>query len=239
MIRTIILAIYLVTGFILSLPSLLKVKSFDNQNKVHEVDRITGKVIKRLAKGVVSLSGARVSIRGKENLPETGPVLFVSNHQSYFDIPILIALMDKPLAFIAKMELSKIPMLSTWMKYMHCVFMDRKDVRQSLKAINKGVKFLKEGYSLVIFPEGTRSEDGSLREFKPGALKLATKSKVPIVPVTIKGAYKIMPRDNLKIRPADVEVIISEPIFIDDEMAKDSMKLSNKVRHIIEEELNK
>lgn len=239
MIRTLIVAVYLIFALIFSIPSLIRAKGFAKKGKIKEKDELTNKVIKSLGKGLVKLSGARVKIIGEENIPKDGSALFVSNHQSNFDIPILVAITNIPIAFIAKMELSKIPLLSRWMEQMNCVFIDRRDVRQSLKAIKKGAKLLKDGYSLVIFPEGTRSEDGRMKDFKPGGLKLATKSKSRVVPVTIKGAHKIMPKGKLKIMPADVEVVFLKPIIVDEEIAKDSKALSDRVKEVIEKELEK
>jgi 1-acyl-sn-glycerol-3-phosphate acyltransferase len=177
-------------------------------------------------------------VTGEENLHKEGPVLFVSNHQGNFDIPILLGFIDKPKAFIAKKELTKIPILRTWMEYMQCVFIDRSDARQSLKAINRGAELLQEGYSQVIFPEGTRSEDGTLREFKPGSLKLALKANVPIIPITIKGSYNMMPKGDWKIKAAKVEVIISPPVSTENVSVKESNELTEKVKTIIESHLN-
>lgn len=160
-------------------------------------------------------SGAKIEIHNLENIPKDKNVLFVSNHQSDFDIAIFMGLIPKNTGFVAKVELQKIPFLSEWMRYIHCVFMDRRDMKQSLQTILDGIKNLKEGYSMVVFPEGTRSKSEHMGEFKPGSFKLATKSKVPIVPVTINGSYKIMEGNHYLIRPAYVDVTIHEPIFLE------------------------
>ncbi len=239
MFRTIMVAIYLIFAFICSLPSLIKVNILEKNNRMKEKEELTNRVLGKIARGLIKTSGSTVKVIGQENIPDEGPVLFVGNHQSLFDIPILIGYIKRNKGFIAKVELSKIPVFSKWMEKLNCVFIDRSNVRQSLKAINKGVKHLKNGYSMVIFPEGTRSSDGIIGEFKPGSLKMATKSKATIVPVTIKGAYNIMSRDSLAIKPSNVELVISKPIYIDDENEKDSKGLADKVRDIIYKELNK
>lgn len=238
MFRTIIWIIYFIFRILVITPYLITFKSLDKQNRIEERDKLAYKVGRNWGRDLIKASGSKIKVIGEENIPEDGSVLFVSNHQSYLDIPILLGFIDKPKAFIAKAELSKYPIFSTWMKALKCIFIDRSDVRQSLRAIKEGIKLLKEGYSLVIFPEGTRSKDGTLMEFKQGSLKLATKSGVPIVPVTIKGAKDIMPRGKLVIRPTNVEIIISKPIFMDDDIAKDSKALNEKVRNIISENLN-
>ena len=132
----------------------------------------------------------------------------MSNHQSNFDIPLFLVYVEKHKGFVAKTELKKIPILRTWMEHINCVFMDRNDLRQSVKTIIEGIKVIKEGHSLVIFPEGTRSKGGPMGEFKAGSFKLATKPKAPIVPVTIKNSSKIMEQNGNKIKPADVEIYI-------------------------------
>ncbi|KXG74997.1 lysophospholipid acyltransferase family protein [Thermotalea metallivorans] len=237
MLKTILWFIYFVFSLLYTIPALLKVQFLNRQNRINERDEITHRTAQRWARMLVNLSGSQIKVMGEENVPKEGAVLFVSNHQSNFDIPILLGFIHKPKSFIAKKELSRIPILSTWMKYMQCVFIDREDARQSLKAINRGAELLKEGYSQVIFPEGTRSADGRLGEFKPGSLKLALKANVPIVPVTIKGAYHIMPKGQLKIQPAQVEVIISPPIQVGNISAKESGELAEKVRKVIGEKL--
>lgn len=237
MFRTIIWVIYFIIKLVAITPKLIKLKSFERKNEVEKQDKLAYKVARAWGRDLMEKSGSKIKVIGEENVPKDGPVLFVSNHQSYLDIPILLGFIDKPKAFIAKKELAKIPVFSTWMESLRCIFIDRSDVRQSLRAIKKGIKLLKEGYSFVIFPEGTRSEDGKLREFKQGSLKMATKSKTPIVPVTIKGANKIMPRGKIVIIPTDVEVIISKPIFMEDDIAKDSKALTQKVWNIINDNL--
>ncbi len=119
------------------------------------------------------------------------PVLFVSNHQGSFDIPLLLGYIDKPKAFIAKWELRYLPFIGSWMKELGCIFIKRNDFRQTLKAFKGAGEVFKKGQSLVIFPEGTRSRSSKLGEFKRGSLKIALREKVPVVPVTIKGSYKL------------------------------------------------
>ncbi|RKD22159.1 1-acyl-sn-glycerol-3-phosphate acyltransferase [Caminicella sporogenes DSM 14501] len=237
MIRTIILATYLIPALIFSIPSLMKAKLLEKKGKLDERNRLAFEVVSKMSRRLIKLSGSQIKVVGEENIPRDKAVLFVSNHQSNFDILLLLGFIDKPKAFIAKVELMKIPILSQWMKAMGCIFIDRKDVRQSLRAINEGANILKEGHSLVIFPEGTRSKDGQLGQFKHGSFKLATKSNVPIIPVTINGAYKIMPKGKLIIKPSKVEMIISKPIYADEEIKRDSKMLADKVKNIIEENL--
>ena len=183
-------------------------------------------------------TGLKINIYGGEDLP-SGGVLFVANHQSYFDVGIFLGYVPKNKGFIAKIETSKIPLVQSWMKQLRCIFLDRKDLRQAAKTILEGVEILKDGYSLVIFPEGTRGADGKMLPFKAGAFKLATKSKCPIVPVTIDGAYKIMPKDSNFIHGAEVDITIHDPVYTDNLTSEEEKALPNKIYKIIEKAITK
>ncbi len=238
MIRTIRWFLHFGVSLLGLFPILCKVKYLDRFEKIIERDKIVSKTAREWSRELIALSGCEIKVTGEEYIPKNDPVLFVSNHQGNFDIPILLGFIQKPKAFVAKEELRKFPMVSIWMKYMNCIFMDRNNPRESIKAINEGVKILKEGYSLVIFPEGTRSKDGKLGEFKAGALKLATKSGVPIIPITIKGSNGIMEKGSFMIKPAKVEVIIAPPIKTKDNLGKETKGLTETVRNIISKNLS-
>ena len=168
------------------------------------------RVTRAWARLMISVTGNKIRVENQEFVPK-GPVLFVANHQSYFDIPVMMAYTPHFAPFIAKVELEKVWMLSFWMRQMGCLFMDRKNMRQSLQVILDGIEILKKGESLVIFPEGTRSQDGQVMDFKPGSLKLAVKANVPIVPVTLINTYKVF-EENKRVRKADVSVIFHKAI---------------------------
>jgi 1-acyl-sn-glycerol-3-phosphate acyltransferase len=239
MLRTIIWFLHFWGYLILIMPSLLKVRALHRAKKIEMRDREVDRIVKKWARSMVNFSGSKVIVTGGEHIPPRGGVVFISNHQGNFDIPILLGFIDKPKAFIAKKELKKFPLISSWMYYMNCVFMDRSSARAGLKAIQEGVAFLKQGYSQIIFPEGTRSWGDQLGEFKPGSFKLATKAEVPIVPVTIKGSYNIMEANGGLIKPAVVEVFISEPVPTIGLSKKEVEQLPEKVRNIIALQLQK
>ncbi|MEL7564257.1 MAG: lysophospholipid acyltransferase family protein [Dehalobacterium sp.] len=237
MLRTIIWFAYFWVFLILIMPELIKVKALHKAEKFTERDLEVDRVVKKWARSLVKLSGTKVFVTGQEHVPAQGGVVFVSNHQGNFDIPILLGYIDKPKAFIAKKELKKMPLISSWMYYMNCVFIDRGHPRAGLKSIQEGAAYLKQGYSQVIFPEGTRSRSNNMGEFKPGSFKLATKAEVPIVPVTIKGSYHIMEANGGLIKPAVVRVIISEPVSTKGLSKEETDELPEKVRNIIELQL--
>jgi 1-acyl-sn-glycerol-3-phosphate acyltransferase len=215
-----------------------KLMRLGRQGKTTERDACAHAIARKWAQTGLALNGSVIKVSGRENVPATGGVLFVANHQSNFDIPILIGHIPRDKGFIAKLELLKVPSFGRWMRNIGCIFIDRRDARQSLTAMNLAAERLKEGHSLVIFPEGTRSNDGTLGQFKPGSLKLAMKAKVPIVPVTIAGSMNIMPKGTSLIKSAIVNVTISPPLILDEIPEKDSNEIAEKVRNIIISNLN-
>jgi len=207
------------------------------QNNIAGRDACAQAAARNWARKAITANGSVIQVTGIENIPLSGGVLFVSNHQSNFDIPILIGFLPRDKGFIAKAELLKIPVFRMWMKALGCVFINRKDARQSLVALNQAAEKLKAGHSLVIFPEGTRSSDGKLGRFKAGSLKLALHANVPVVPVTIKGSMHIMPKGTSLIKSARVEVIVSEPIMAGQMPGKDIHAVTEMVRDIIRQNL--
>lgn len=194
-------------------------------------------ITKAWAKLMIALTGNTIEVIGKELVPP-GPVLFVMNHQSNFDIPTCMACLPHFAPFVAKIELEKVPILSWWMKKMGCLFMDRDNMRQSLNIILEGIEILKKGQSLVIFPEGTRAKDGVMMDFKPGSLKLATKANVPIVPATINNTYKVFEENN-RIRKAKVTITFHDAIDTTTLSRDEINQLHVTVRDIIKSSLER
>ncbi|MBQ1228443.1 MAG: 1-acyl-sn-glycerol-3-phosphate acyltransferase [Firmicutes bacterium] len=156
---------------------------------------------------------ADINVVNPENLPESGPVVYVANHQSYGDMPLLFYVVkNHQIGFVAKDSLKGSPFFGAWINASRGLYINRGDARASLQTINDGAELLKQGFSLVIFPEGTRSHCAEMGEFKAGSLKLATKAKVPIVPVTISGTYHFFEETGAITWGVHVDVIIHEPI---------------------------
>lgn len=176
-----------------------------------------------------------VTIKGKENIPNV-PCCYIGNHTSILDIPILIDSVGKCMGFVAKKEMVKAPVLGYWMSKYNCVPLDRGNAREAIKVIKKGSENIKNGYSMAIFPEGTRSKNGELMEFKKGSLKLATMAKAPIVPVTIDGAYRAFEIDR-KFKPIDITITFSEPIYTENLSREEEKSLMEKVRSEIAKNL--
>jgi len=230
MLRTIVWFIYFWIYQLALIPKYFYFKNMSKKTELREsFDAKVDKEAKRWARSLVKLAGGDITVIGEEKIPADQAVVFVANHQGNFDIPVLLGYIKKPKAFIAKKEAKKMPMIGDWMKFMNCVFMDRSNPREALKAINEGAQNVKDGYSLVIFPEGTRSPDGKLKEFKQGSLKLALKAKAPIVPVAISGTFDMMQKGKRIIRPAKVEVRIGDPIFTDELTGHESKMIMERV----------
>jgi 1-acyl-sn-glycerol-3-phosphate acyltransferase len=238
MLRTIIWFIYFWLFLVFTLPFLAYAKIQELRGNTKARDRVAAKAARIWSRSLIWLAGGKVTVIGQENLPKDQQVVFIGNHQGNFDIPLLLGYVDKPLGFIAKIEMLKMPIVCAWMKYLHCVFMDRNDIRQSVSAINEGVENIKNGHSIAIFPEGTRSKGDKVGEFKAGSFKLATKANALIVPLTMKNSYKLFEANNKKMKPAKVEIIISPPINTKDLSAQEIKELPDTVRNIIVNNLN-
>lgn len=189
------------------------------------------RIPKRWAAGLLKIAGADVTVRGLEHMPE-GAVLLSANHEGNFDIPVLLGHLEKPFGFISKKEVKKIPIVAKWMMIMPCVFIDRSDRRQAVAAIREGSAMLKQGRSIVIFPEGTRSKGGGVAEFKSGSLRLAKDSGVPIVPVAISGTSAMMEKNGGWIKPAQITVEILPPLL---PASYENMQLKDAAAHIREQ----
>lgn len=182
---------------------------------------------------LLKLAGARVRVHGQEHIPNE-PVVYVANHQGNFDIPIMITATRHPKAFISKIEVKKIPMIASWMELMGCIFIDRSDRRQSVKAIRAGVETIQSGQSIIIFPEGTRSQGGPMKEFKAGSLTLATSSGAKIVPVAIDGSYRLLEMKK-RIKPGIVDVTFLPAIDPADVSNKElTAKVEAMIRQVVE-----
>ena len=240
MFRTIIWFIWFWLSLLISIPFSMRVKYLLKKNKVSEAEKLIYTCTSFWAKSLLKLAGVKVELHGIENIPKDRNVLFVGNHQGNFDIPIYISQIPELIGFISKIEIEKVPFVRTWMRYMHCVFMDRSNIRKSGEAIIKGINNLKDGKNIVIFPEGTRSKGDKLGEFKAGSFKLATKSKCPIVPITMNGSYKIMEANSkFKITPANIQFFIHPLIEVADLSKEEINELPKRVEEIISSKLPK
>lgn len=210
-----------------------KIKLFFIRKKSdRDGDLYAYEMTRNISRHVLKISKTKTDIRGVENIPEE-PCIFVCNHQAIFDAFLLIANISKITGFISKIEIKSYPLIGYWIKQMHSVFIDRKNIRQAVKAIDEGVENLKKGYSMIIFPEGTRSLKSEMAEFKKGSMKLAIKAGVPIVPITIDGTYRVLEVGN-KVQGHLVKMIVHKPIYLNEISKYDRKNLSQLVHDLIE-----
>ena len=181
------------------------------------------------------ITGVTLTVEGLENIPKEGPCVFVGNHRSYYDIPLLLASLDKPHGILAKEELEKIPLLNRWMKLLGCVFVQRDDLRASVRALNDATAIVESGRSFVIFPEGTRykGEEGGVGEFKNGAFRIAVKTGAPVIPVAITGARALFENNGNRCHPGRVHICILPPIRTAGMSKAEQKQLPEAVRQTI------
>ena len=220
--RTIIWFLYFWLYLIVVLPEYWRVCRMEKRGETERHDRLVRKHVQNWAGRLLRLAGAEITTTGRENIPE-GPVVFVANHQGYFDIPLMLTQLDKPNPIVAKKEIMKLPMIRGWMEQLRCVFLDREDPRKSMESLKSAQELLGKGYSVTIFPEGTRNSGGELGEFKAGAIRVATRAQVPVVPVCIDGSYKLMKKGSLWIHPAKVKIRIL-PAISTEEMSREEIR---------------
>ena len=181
----------------------------------------------------VWLAGIRLRVRGSEHIPHQQSAVYIANHQSNFDIPILYGGLPLQFRWLAKKELFGVPLFGLAMKRCGYIPIDRSDRRKAMHSMTEAARQINEGTSVVLFPEGTRTPDGELKEFKKGGFLLAVKAQVPLVPVAICGSYRVMSRNSWRIEPGVVDIEIFPPIATTGMKNGDLGQLMNRTRQPI------
>ncbi len=191
-------------------------------------------------RGVGFFGGAKITVLHRENIPTDRAACFIGNHRSFFDIICTYPLMKRPTGYLAKINMEHVPLLSTWMRNIHCLFLDRNDIKQGLETILKAIDLIKSGVSVFVFPEGTRCrEEGTMLPFHAGSFKIATRPGAPVVPVTIVNTGAIW-EDHFPIVKAQRVIIdFGEPIETAGMKPADRTALPEKVRGIMMETYEK
>lgn len=212
--RTFIWFVYFWGYMLLHLPTMRRGLKALQAGDFAAADAIARKHVPQWCNTLLKLAGTEVTVTGQENLPE-GPCVFAANHRSYYDIPLMLTQLGKPIPLVSKIEVQKIPLVRRWMELLHCLFLDRDDPRQGMQIINDAAELIEKGYSVGIFPEGTRykGEEGEVGTFLAGAFRIASKSGAPIVPVAIGNSRACLEGDgHFTMKPAKVTVTILPPI---------------------------
>lgn len=175
---------------------------------------------------LLKISGVKVTVIGEEKIPVDSAVLYVANHRSMFDIFLTYSRCKNRTGFVAKKEIEKFPLLSDWMRALHCLFLDRKDIKEGLKTILAAIEKIKSGISIFIFPEGTRCKaesDLEMLPFHDGSFKIATKTKCPIVPVALNNTSRIFEDHFPIVKPTHVVLEYCDPIY-PDQLDRETLK---------------
>ncbi len=224
MIRTIVAVLFLVLFLLISYV-LFFIEWLIGKKNPEKKAYSSLRIVQWAFRVILWISGVKVTVKGKENIPEEA-ALFVGNHRSIFDVLVLYTQCEKMAGFVSKDVIEKIPSLRVWMRYLHCIFLDRKDPRSGMKMILQAIEYIKQGISIYIFPEGTRNkgEELTVLPFKEGSFKIATKSGCPIVPVAINNAVNVLEAHFPRIHKTHVIVEYGTPIDAK-QFSKDEQKV--------------
>ncbi|WNV58317.1 lysophospholipid acyltransferase family protein [Oscillospiraceae bacterium NTUH-002-81] len=213
MIRTILIALTLFLYLVLLLP-VLGIEWIYHKINPEKADYQQLRMVQAAFRLMLKMTGARIQVIREENVPKDRAVLYVGNHKSYFDILLTYSRVPRLTGYVAKKEMESFPILSIWMKRLHCLFLDRKDIKQGLKTILTGIDLIKNGISVCIFPEGTRNKSNDrLLPFKEGSLKMAEKTGCPIIPFAITNSSKLFEDHMPFVRPCDIIIEYGKPIY--------------------------
>ena len=235
MIRFIFVVLFVVLFLILSTPLML-VEWIIGKFNPGLKDRSSLAIVNWAFRWVIRLSGTKVIAIGEENIPTDTAVLYVGNHRSFFDVVLTYVRVPRPTGYIAKKEMLKWPLLNIWMKDLHCLFLDRHDIKAGLKTILQAIEKAKNGISICIFPEGTRNKTpDTFLPFHEGSFKIAEKANVPIIPMTIVNSAAVFEDHFPKIKKATVVIEYGKPIY-PKELDKETRKsMGTYVQNIISE----
>lgn len=193
------------------------------------------------ARTVLTICGVKVRVVGLEKVDLSRNYVYVSNHASMFDIPVILARVPDQIRIIYKKELEIIPFFGWGLKFGPYIGIDRGRGNKAIKSLDEAIQRIQRGASVLLFAEGTRTRDGKLRPFKRGAFNLAVRAGIPVVPLTINGSFAILPKRSVNIRPGTVELILDSPIPVPEAEGKDGeIKLMQDVhaaiaRHYIDQ----
>ena len=235
MLRLIIVATFVILFLICSIP-LFFIEWLIGKWKPDVKSRSSLAIVNWAFCVVAFLSGTNVITVGEENVPKDKAVLYVGNHRSFYDIILTYPKVPRPTGYVAKKEMLKVPLLSVWMKYLHCLFLDRDNIKEGLKTILQAIEMVKSGISVCIFPEGTRNKTAdTFLPFHDGSFKIAEKSGAPIIPMTIVNSAAVFEDHFPKIKKATVVIEYGKPIYLNEMSREEKKVIGATVKAVIEE----
>ncbi len=233
MIRLVLVALFVTVFLIVSLPIQFVefiIGKFDPDVK----SRSSLAIVNWAFRVVLFLSGVSVTVLGEENVPKDEAVLYIGNHRSYFDVIMTYVRVPRPTGYMAKVGMLRVPSLSTWMKYLHCIFLDRSNIKAGMQSILDAIEKVRSGISICIFPEGTRNRtEETLLAFHDGSFKIAEKTGCPVVPMSINNAGAIWEEHLPWIKKAHVVIEYGKPIYVRDLDREQKRHLSATVQDVI------
>ncbi|MDL2215956.1 1-acyl-sn-glycerol-3-phosphate acyltransferase [Ruminococcaceae bacterium OttesenSCG-928-N02] len=235
--KTLLWFIYFFVSLICLIPYQAYVALLKKTGKEEKAQAKVNDIVRWWMGSLLRLAGVTADVQGAQYLPE-GPAVFICNHQGYFDIPLLLVHLNAAHGFVAKQEIKRIPLLGQWMRWIHCIYLDRASGASGIATMNIAVQQLKRGHSLIIFPEGTRSRGGPIKEFKAGATSIAKRAGVPIVPICINGSYKAMEANGMKIKKAHCDLVVLPAVDVTDMGREEFRNLHTQLQKGIEGTLN-
>lgn len=236
--RIIVVGATVILFLVLGIPVYLFLLLFGKVNR-YKSDLWALRIVQAVFKFILWISGVKLTVIGEEKVPKDVPVLYVANHRSMYDILLTYSRCPRLTGYVAKKEVLKVPLLRDWMKKLYCLFLDRDNPREGLKTILTGIDQVKNGISICIFPEGTRSRTGEMLPFKEGSMKIAEKTGCPVVPMAISNSAEIFENHFPWVHSSKVVLEYGEPIMVK-ELPKEERKfLGAYTQQVIQTMLDK
>lgn len=236
MIRFILVSGFLILFLVLSFPILIVewiIGKFNRDLK----DRSCLAIVQWAFRVIMWLAGTNIIVLGEENIPKDTAVVYIGNHRSYFDVVMTYMRVPNLTGYVAKKEMFRWPFLRLWMMNLHCLFLDRDDIKQGLKVILEAIEKVKNGISICIFPEGTRNEvNDTFLPFHEGSFKIADKGDVPIIPMAIVNAADIWEDHFPRIKKTTVVIEYCKPVYMKDLSRETKKNMGAYITEIIKQE---
>ena len=236
--RSILIILLIAVYLIVTLPVLLILWLIRRKDE-KKAERGTHRFISWILRAIAALAGVKLTVKGLENVPDE-PVLYFSNHRSFFDVVLTYPLCSLPTSYVAKEDLKHIPLFGVWGTLMRCLFFDRSNARASVKMILDGVSYLKDDTSVYIFPEGTRNKNAQqtpLLEFHDGSFKMASRSGRAMLPVAIDGSVDIWEAHMPWVHKTAVTITYGRPVYFRDLSPEDQKHIGAYMKQTLEEML--
>lgn len=225
---------FAISGMFVAIPKLHKYEKLAAEGKIDNLAAKASEVARKWSDYCLGVAKAKITVNGLEKIPQNEPVLFVSNHQSYADIPVLVSsLRNSDFGFVIKDTMAALPLINHFVEPLLCAPITQSDIRQSVAALNQAAENIKNGHSMLIFPEGRREFTNMPRVFKNGAFKIVQKTGVTVVPIYLRNVHLLFEGNGKRLGSPDITVTVLDPIKTSDMSRADIKVLNEKVRNII------